>query len=417
MCRSPYFFLLIVLKLAQGNDWASWRGPTGDGIWPTEDIEPFPEQGLEPSWRASIGPGYSGVAVAEGRVYTMDLEEKEGQKRERLVCFDTESGKQLWWSAYDVNYGDLSYAKGPRSMPTVHKGRVYTLGAVGHLACHDAKTGKQIWFVDSTRDWMAKRPTWGYSAALRLWEGKLYAPLGLENGGALAAIDPQTGQKLWQSGGDGAGYGWPVPIKTGGETQFLYWSPNKVLGLDPTNGDILWSHPYKVKYGVSIATPIFHQGIAYVAGYWHGSRALKLGANNNPPKLLWETEDTLCGLMAQPLYRGGTAYLMDRRTGVNAFDFKTGKILWTANNHYEPKDRNPQATLVWVGNTEKVLLLNSLGELILAEFRPDGHRELSRVQIVGKTWAHPAYAGDSIFARSDRELVRVRLPVHMTQKN
>ena len=120
--------------------------------------------------------------------------------------------------------------------------------------------------------------------------------------------------------------------------------------------------------------------------------------------------------MAQPLYRDGTAYLMDRRTGINAFDFKTGKILWTANNHYEPKDRNPQATLVWVGNTEKVLLLNSLGELILAEFRPDGHRELSRVQIVGKTWAHPAYAGDSIFARSDRELVRVRLPVHMTQK-
>ena len=72
--------------------------------------------------------------------------------------------------------------------------------------------------------------------------------------------------------------------------------------------------------------------------------------------------------MAQPLYRDGTAYLMDRRTGINAFDFKTGKILWTANNHYEPKDRNPQATLVWVGNTEKVLLLNSLGELILVEF-------------------------------------------------
>ena len=74
MCRSPYFFLLIVLKSAQGNDWASWRGPTGDGIWPTEGIEPFPEQGLEPSWRVSIGPGYSGVAVAEGRVYTMDLQ-------------------------------------------------------------------------------------------------------------------------------------------------------------------------------------------------------------------------------------------------------------------------------------------------------------------------------------------------------
>ena len=67
--------------------------------------------------------------------------------------------------------------------------------------------------------------------------------------------------------------------------------------------------------------------------------------------------------------------------------------------------------MVSVGDTEKVVVLNSLGELILAEFKPNGHRELSRVQIVGKTWAHPAYAEDSILARSDREVVRVRLPV------
>ena len=79
MCRSPYFFAHCP-KIGSGNDWASWR-PTGDGIWPTEGIEPFPEQGLEPSWRVSIGPGYSGVAVAEGRVYTMDLQRKRPEAR------------------------------------------------------------------------------------------------------------------------------------------------------------------------------------------------------------------------------------------------------------------------------------------------------------------------------------------------
>ena len=416
MRGSLSILLLAALGTAHANDWASWRGPSGDGTWPVADIGPFPEEGLEPAWRTRIGPGYSGVAVAQGRVYTMDLQEKDGQKQERLVCFDAETGKLAWESAYGVDYGDLTYAKGPRSMPTVHAGRVYTLGAVGHLACHDARTGKRLWLVDSAKAWKAKRPIWGYSAALRLWNGRLYAPLGLEGGGTLAAIDPETGRKLWQGGGDGAGYGWPVPIEVGGRTQFLYWSPDNIIGLDPHNGKLLWSHAYKVKYGVSIATPIYHEGIAYVAGYWHGSRALKPSAGKDPPQLLWETEDTLCGLMAQPIYRDGTAYLMDRRTGVNAFELKTGKILWTANNHYEPKDRNPQATMVWVGGTDKVLLLNSQGELILTEFKPGGHRELSRVQVVGKTWAHPAYAGDSVFARSDRELVRVRLPVRATPR-
>ena len=35
----------------------------------------------------------------------------------------------------------------------------------------------------------------------------------------------------------------------------------------------------------------------------------------------------------------------------------------------------------------------------------------SRMQIIGKTWTHTAYSRDSVFARSDREIVRVRLPV------
>ena len=410
MCRSRAAFLLAA-SLAGADDWASWRGPTGDGTWPVADVAPFPADGLEPEWRTPLGPGYSGVAVADARVYVTDLQETGGQKQERLLCLDAETGKPLWESAYDVDYGDLSYAKGPRSMPTIHQGRAYTLGAVGHLSCHDAKTGKRLWLVDSAKRWKAQRPTWGYSAAPRIWEDKLYVPLGLPEGGTLVAINPHTGQKLWHGGGDGAGYGWPVPIEVGGRTQFLYWSPDNILGLNPANGQILWSHAYKVKYGVSIATPICHEGIVYVAGYWHGSRALKPSADKAAPRLLWKTEDTLCGLMAQPLYRDGTAYLMDRRTGVNAFDFKTGKILWRADNHYEPKDRNPQATMVWVGGSDKVLLLNSLGELILVKFKPEGHRELSRVQMVGKTWAHPAYAEDSIFARSDREVVRVRLPV------
>ncbi len=67
--------------------------------------------------------------------------------------------------------------------------------------------------------------------------------------------------------------------------------------------------------------------------------------------------------------------------------------------------------MVWVGQTKRVLILNSLGELILTEFSAQGHKEISRMQIIGKTWAHPAYSGDSVFARSDREIIRIRLPV------
>ena len=51
-----------------------------------------------------------------------------------------------------------------------------------------------------------------------------------------------------------------------------------------------------------------------------------------------------------------------------------------------------------------------LGELILAQLSPAGYVELSRANIVGPTWDHPAYAGGCVYARSDSELVCVELP-------
>ena len=35
--------------------------------------------------------------------------------------------------------------------------------------------------------------------------------------------------------------------------------------------------------------------------------------------------------------------------------------------------------------------------------------EHGRVPIIGRTWAHPAFSGQDVFARSDRQLVCVRL--------
>jgi hypothetical protein len=65
--------------------------------------------------------------------------------------------------------------------------------------------------------------------------------------------------------------------------------------------------------------------------------------------------------------------------------------------------------MVWLGQDDRVIVLNSEGELILARFNPGGYRESSRVKIIGPTWAHPAYAGTHVYARNDTELVCVSL--------
>jgi hypothetical protein len=109
--------------------------------------------------------------------------------------------------------------------------------------------------------------------------------------------------------------------------------------------------------------------------------------------------------MSQPLYRDGHVYLLDKGHGLTCFVLKTGKKVWDDGNRMTPKGRNPQATMVWPGDGDRALILNSDGDLILARLSPAGYREESRTNVIGPTWAHPAYAGACVYARNDKELV------------
>jgi len=64
---------------------------------------------------------------------------------------------------------------------------------------------------------------------------------------------------------------------------------------------------------------------------------------------------------------------------------------------------------------DQVLILNAEGELILARLNPEGYHEQSRTPIIGPTWAHPAYAGSTVYARDDTEVVAVSLLPEGTQ--
>ncbi len=390
-------------------DWPGWRGPQHNGRWVAgKPPGRFPESGLAVSWRVDIGPGFSGVAVAGGRVYTM--ERMTGEEKERVVCRSADTGALLWAHSYAADYGDMDHGKGPRATPTVFRGRVYTLGAVGHLFCFDAATGSVVWKRNLKSQSGARVPTWGFSASPVIHGDTVIVHAAVSPGGCFAAYDLLTGKERWRSGDDPAGYATPVLFQYKQATGLLGWTPRHITCLDPNTGDEFWRIPYKVTYGVSIATPIVVDDLIFVSGYWEGSKAIRLGKSLREAQLAWEENRYLRGLMAQPLYRDGYAYLLDKRHGLICFELATGKKIWSDNNRLTPRERNPQATMVWVGDTDHVLALNAKGELVHARLSPEGYREIDRAPLVGKTWAHPAYADGAVYARDDRQLVKAMLP-------
>ena len=397
--------LLFFLLSPTYADWASWRGPNSDGSWP--DAAPVAmEGGLEMDWRQQIGGGYSGVTIADGRVYTMDLEGKAPDVKERILCFELETGEPVFTVSHVADYGGLQYGTGPRASVTIHEGKAYSLGANGNIHCVDAETGKVIWSIDSVAELQAERPTWGFAAAPVIWKDSVIYHIGVP-GGSYVAFEKNTGKEIWRGPDDPAGYATPVFSRHNGRELLVGWTPKHIVALDPDSGETIWKSPYDVTSGVSIATPMIHDGIVLAAGYWQGSKAIRIGDGS----VAWENNEYLRGLMSQGFARDGVAWLLDKESGLNCYDIQSGKKFWDDDHQLTPTDRNPQATFVRLGNSDRFLVLNSDGELIHATINSDGVSEHWREQLIGKTWAHPAYHGDRVFARDDRSIVSARLPL------
>src|SRR5690606_25556358 len=158
-------------------------------------------------------------------------------------------------------------------------------------------------------------------------------------------------------------------------------------------------------YGVSIASPMFRDELVLVSGYWEGTKAIRLSAEPRAAELVWEENRKLRGLMSDPLYRDGHVSLLDKYLGVACFELATGKVLCTDEITTPPAHGSRRARLVWTGDPGQASALKAEGELVLARLQPTGYAAMGRTPVVGKTWAHPAYAGDVLYARDAEQIV------------
>ena len=444
--------LVLILPCAHADDWPQWLGPHRDGVWrETGLIDAFPKDGPVIRWRATIGSGYAGPAVAGGRVYVIDrvlgpeaARPKSPFKRvtvpgtERVLCLNEADGKVLWTHEYDCPYS-LSYGAGPRTTPAVDGKCVYTLGAEGDLLCLDADSGRPIWSQKLSGD---KKPTpmWGFAGSPLVDGDKVICPTGDPNA-VLSAFDKKTGKTLWSAlSATEPGYSSPVIYEAAGKRQLIQWDPEAVNSLDPETGKVYWSVKHgPLRYGMSIVTPRFCRDpqlgdLLFVTTQYEGSLMLKLGQDEKgepTASILWKragkTErktDAIHTVFAAPLLRDGHVYGVDVLGQLRCLDSKTGDRLWetTAATTYDAGPQKWASTfIIPLGDTgSRCLLPNEHGDLILADLTPEGYKEISRTHLIEPAnldpgrpvvWSAPAFADRCIFWRNDKEIVCASLAV------
>jgi outer membrane protein assembly factor BamB len=432
----------------RADDWPQWMGPRRDGTWREADVvDAIPAGGLPLRWRIAVKGGYAGPAVANGRVYLMDYDRREGTLandpggrstlagNERVLCIDAATGEIVWKHEYDCPYS-ISYAAGPRCTPTVADGKVYTLGAEGHLTCLDATTGAVIWKKDLRADYSAPTPIWGFCGH-PLVEGDLLVCLVGGPGSVAVAFDRHSGREAWRAiTASESGYCPPTMIESGGQRQLVIWDADKLNSLDVATGRLFWSQPLKPSYGMSIMAPqvadtrlgriLFASGIGQVGALY------RLAERGPGAEILWrgKPKEAMYCANSTPYVAGDTLYGCDCETGyLTAADVTTGRRLWEtgAATMGDRRGRHGTAFLVrhepagGTGRGEakppaRTWIFAETGDLIVARLTPEKYEEFGRMRLLEPTnecfgrevvWSHPAFAGRSVFARNDVELVCV----------
>ena len=243
----------LVLPLS-AKDWPQWRGAERLGLWTeTGILEEFPEEGLTVTWRVPINGGYSGPAVADGRVFVLDYVETEARVMngtERLLALSEETGEVLWTHEWATTYRMLmfTYATGPRATPTVDGDRGYVTGSTGRSFCLDAATGDVVWDKDTVAEYDTNIPIWGTSSAPLVDGDRVIFLVGGEPDALVMAFDKHTGEEVWRAleSRTEMGYTQPLIVEEGGARQLIVWNPEEIASLDPITGDLFWRQPYAV---------------------------------------------------------------------------------------------------------------------------------------------------------------------------
>lgn len=416
-------FLLAASALPAA-DWPQWRGPNRDGLWSENGVlQSFPEAGLTAKWKSPVASGYSGPTVAEGKVYVADKITEPGEQ-ERIHCFDAATGALLWTHAYDCAYQGIDYGYGPRTSVAISGERAFFLGAMGHAVCLDVKTGEALWRRDLREDYNLDIPVWGLSSSPIVVGPLAIFQIGGPGGACVVGLDAATGSERWRSIDDLASYTSPILIRQAERDVLICSTANRVAGLDPASGAVLWDLENKrVRLIDNVPTPVHDpaDGRILLTSFYNGTRMLRANPSALEVESLWERRgsserrtDALHPMIATPLLRGNHIFGVDSYGELRCLDAANGDRLW------EDQSAVPHgrwSTLFFVQNGERTWIFSEEGFLIIAELSPSGYREISRTRIIEPTtplaqrpsglvcWVHPAFANRSVYIRNDRELV------------
>ena len=393
----------VVTTPAHDAYWTDFRGPARDGRYTQTTINTdWTDDGFDPIWKQPIGGGYASFVVADSRAFTIE----QRRQQEVVAAYDPATGRELWTHSWAAHFQETMGGPGPRATPTWHAGRVYALGATGHLWALNAATGEVVWHRDILDDSGAANLPWAMAGSPLILDDMVIVQPGGSNGWSIVAYDQATGDVAWHALDDVQGYTSPMEVTLVGDRQILTVTAERALGLSIADGRVLWEYPWDVWTVPNMAQPIVlsDDRLFLSASYGRGAAVIQLMRHGDAidVETVWEN-NRMKNRFSGSVLLDGYIYGLDESI-LACVDAATGQRMWKGG-------RYGYGQLLLAG--DHLVVLTEDGDLALVRAIPDRHYEVARFEAInGKTWNVPAIADGRLLVRNAREMAAfdLRLP-------
>jgi outer membrane protein assembly factor BamB len=392
-------------------DWPQYLGPNRNATSPEKGLlRSWPKAGPEVLWTVSLGPGYGGAAVSDGKIYILD---RISGKQDVLRCLDFGTGKEQWSYTYEAT-GRASHP-GSRSTPAIEGDFLYTCGSFGDVYCFDVRTHKPVWNKNVWKDFGGGNvPRWAISQNPLIYKDSLILASQTEKAGVVA-YDKANGQVKWASPAlpGRVGYVSPSIVEIDGEENLVMITAGSrgggggaVLGMDPNTGKRLWIYEgWSCQIPIPNVTEIGDGRLFITGGYKAGSAMIevyKKGKTYNVTEV-YKTDDFGTHVHPAVLHEGhlyAHCTTNTRRDGMVCMDLN-GKVKWKT-------ERSP------VFDKGGFILADGLifsidgreGILYLIEPDPTGYKELASIKLLDsrECWGPLSLVDDKLLIRDQKQM-------------
>jgi len=385
-------------------DWPQFRGRDSNSV--TSDAQPPAEwsdaDGKNIAWKVELpGRGPSSPIVVDSRVIVTC---SSGVKQDRLhvLCFDAETGKQLWQRQFWATGRTLSHPTSANAAPTpTSDGElVFAFFSSNDLACLDLD-GNLKWFRGLAHDFPHAGNDVGMSSSPVVVGDVVIAQVENQGDSFATGVDKKTGQTRWRIDRPRkASWASPVVMRSGdGQPDaVLLQGPTQLAAHRADTGEQLWAYEADCD-GISSAVAL--DGLVYVAS--KGTTVLE-PSDSAEPRVVWNAQNLKPGA-ASVVADDGRLYLVNRAGVLTCASADDGEILWRLRLEGEF-----WGTPALAGN--RLYCINQKGKAQVVEFSADDSpgKIVGSGQLDGTVQCSPAIVDGALYVRSDGHLWKIAAP-------